>query len=100
MNLILHWQKSQLKIRKNSMKHSELRAIIAEEVKQVLKEESNNYMFFANLKTIKHAVDGMLQMDPMLVDSMLSDGHGWALDHIATSTDDIDEVYHFLNAKQ
>ncbi len=82
------------------MKHSELRAIIAEEVKQVLKEESNNYMFFANLKTIKHAVDAMVGMDPMLVDSMLSDGHGWALDHIATSTDDIQEVYNFLNGKK
>lgn len=82
------------------MKQSELRAIIAEEVTKVLKEESNNYMFFANLKTIKHAVDAMLQMDPMLVDSMLSDGHGWALDHIATSTDDIDEVYHFLTSKR
>ena len=81
------------------MKQSELRALIAEEVKKVLKEESNNYMFFANLNTIKHAVDEMLQMDPMLVDSMLSDGHGWALDHIATSTDDVEEVYHFLTNK-
>lgn len=58
--------------------------------------EKNNYMFFQNLKTIKKMVDAMLQMDTNQVDNMLSDGHGWAVDHIATSKDDVEEVAGFL----
>jgi hypothetical protein len=35
-------------------------------------------------------------MDEDMVDSILSDGHAWAVDHIATAADDMEEVYHFL----
>lgn len=58
--------------------------------------DTKNYMFFQNLKTIKKMVDAMLLMDPSQVDQMLADGHGWALDHIATSKDDVEEVGGFL----
>jgi hypothetical protein len=61
-------------------------------------KESQNYMFFQNLQTIQHAIEELLNMDPAQVDSMLSDGHAWAVDHITTSADDIEEVYHFLTA--
>jgi hypothetical protein len=60
--------------------------------------ETNNYMFWQNLKTIIHASRELLEMDFQKIDALLSDGHGWALDHIATSADDIEEVYHFLEA--
>jgi len=59
-------------------------------------DESNNYMFWSSLKTIQHASKELLEMDYDSVDKLLSDGHGWALDHIATSNDDMEEVYHFL----
>jgi hypothetical protein len=59
-------------------------------------KESNNYMFWSSLKTIHHASSEMLEMNFEAVDAILSDGHGWALDHIATSADDMEEVYHFL----
>jgi transcriptional regulator with PAS, ATPase and Fis domain len=55
-----------------------------------------NYMFFGNLKTIKRLVDKMLEMDEAEVDTMLTNGHNWALDHIATSKDDVEEVFNFL----
>ena len=55
-----------------------------------------NYMFFGNLKTIKRLVDEMLEMDEAEVDDMLTNGHNWALDHIATSKDDVEEVFNFL----
>ncbi len=58
--------------------------------------DTQNYMFFSNLQTIKRLVDDMLEMDEKEVDDMLSDGHGWATDHIATSKDDVEEVYNFL----
>jgi hypothetical protein len=35
-------------------------------------------------------------MDESKVDEMLSNGHNWAVDHIATSKDDIEEVFNFL----
>ena len=57
---------------------------------------TKNYMFFQNLKTIKKMVDAMLQMDPAQVDHMISNGHDWASDHIATSKDDVEEVGGFL----
>jgi hypothetical protein len=78
------------------MKATELKQLIREEVQSALKENKENYMFFQNLKTIKSAVDAMLQMDPMMVDQILSNGHDWANDHITTSKDDVEEVYNFL----
>lgn len=55
-----------------------------------------NYMFFGNLKTIKRMIDDIVQMDAEQVDKILKDGDDWAVDHIATSVDDIQEVYNFL----
>lgn len=58
--------------------------------------EEQNYMFFQHLMTIKDAIEDLLQMDREKVDAILTNGHGWANDHISTSVDDIEEVYHFL----
>lgn len=63
-------------------------------------ENKENYMFFQNLKTIRDAVDEMLSLDPKMVDMILSDGHDWANDHIATSKDDIEEVRNFLTSRK
>jgi hypothetical protein len=63
---------------------------------EMTENESNNYMFWSSLKTIQHASKELLEMDYNSVDTLLTDGHGWALDHIATSADDMEEVYHFL----
>lgn len=56
-----------------------------------------NYMFWQNLETMKHAIEDMLAMDRDEVEAVLAQ-HAWAVDHIATSTDDVEEVYHFLDA--
>jgi len=61
-------------------------------------EESENYMFFANVSNIKRMCEEILEMDSSMVDTLLSDGHGWATDHIATSKDDVEEVYGFLKS--
>jgi len=62
--------------------------------------ESQNYMFFNNLATIKRLVDDMLEMDEKEVDDMLTNGHNWALDHMTTSKDDVEEVYNFLRGNK
>jgi hypothetical protein len=58
--------------------------------------DQSNYMFFGNLKIIKKYVDAILQMNPDQVQEILSNGHDWAADHIATSKDDVQEVGDFL----
>jgi hypothetical protein len=64
---------------------------------EVMENHSSvNYMFFANLRAIKRLVDEMLLADEHAVDQMLTNGHNWALDHIATSKDDVEEVHGFL----
>ncbi len=61
-----------------------------------IKENSEKYMFFQNLETIKKAVDEMLSLNPQEVDAILANGHDWAADHISTSKDDVEEVKNFL----
>lgn len=58
--------------------------------------ETKHYMFFSNLKSIKEKAEKILEMDAAEVDRMLGDGHDWAADHIATSKDDMEEVYNWL----
>ena len=72
----------------------------AEKLKKSISENKDNYMFFQNLKTIRDAVDEMLNLEPSMVDMILSDGHDWANDHIATSKDDVEEVKNFLISKR
>jgi hypothetical protein len=60
------------------------------------KEDLKNYMFFGNLETIKRSVEKIMAMDSKKVDEILSDGHAWAVDHISTSKDDVEEVAGFL----
>ena len=72
----------------------------AEKLKKSISENKDNYMFFQNLKTIRDAADEMLALDPSMVDMILSDGHDWANDHIATSKDDVEEVKNFLTSKK
>ena len=62
-------------------------------------ETPTNYMFHGNLETIKRIIDEMVQMDPEQVSQILNDGHEWAEDHVATSLDDIQEVYNFLKSR-
>jgi hypothetical protein len=69
-------------------------------VTNVLGEEDvDEYMFFQNLKTIRDAANSMLSMNPQKVNALLKDGHAWAVDHISTSKDDVEEVAGFLKGR-
>lgn len=59
-------------------------------------EKLENYMFFQNLRDMRDNIEDILSMEESKVDSILSNGHDWASDHIATSKDDVEEVHHFL----
>lgn len=81
------------------MNNNTLKKLIKEEIRSILNEgdhEQQNYMFFQNLHTIKRMVEKMLTLNPQEVDSLLSNGHAWAVDHISTSADDVGEVETWL----
>ena len=61
--------------------------------------ESNNYMFFQNLKTLQHATHEILNMDVSMVDNEISNHGEWISNLAATAKDDIEEVYHFLTGQ-
>ena len=74
--------------------------VIIESLKSLSEDKrSDNYMFFQNIKTICDAAKDIMEMDKDTVDEILSNGHDWASDHIATSNDDVEEVYNFLKNK-
>lgn len=81
------------------MNNNTLKNLIKEQIKSILNEgehDQQNYMFFQNLHTIKKMIDKMLELNPQEVDTLLSNGHAWAVDHISTSTDDVSEVATWL----
>lgn len=84
------------------MNLNQLRQLIREEIDQVvgLSSQPQNYMFFQNIKTIHQLTGEILKMDTSTVDDMLSNGHDWAVDHISSSKDDVEEVYNFLCSNQ
>ena len=62
--------------------------------------ELKNEMFFNDIYSIYEDVSELLEMDSNQIDSLLSDGHGWALDHVATSTNDIEHIYHYFEGQE
>ena len=67
-------------------------------VKKVLKEEqeSENYMFFSNLKQIARQCKMLLEMDEEMIDQILQDGHDWADDHVSEAKTNMDQVFDFM----
>lgn len=64
-------------------------------IKKILREQVENYMFFQNLKTIKKHVDMLLSKSPEDLDKILKK-HDWASDHISSSKNDIEDVCNFF----
>jgi hypothetical protein len=67
-------------------------------VKRVLSEqqESENYMFFSNLKQIARQCQMLLEMDEEMIDQILQDGHDWADDHVSEAKTNMDQVFDFM----
>ena len=67
-------------------------------VKRVLseQEETENYMFFSNLKQIARQCQMLLEMDEEMIDQILQDGHDWADDHVSEAKTNMDQVFDFM----
>jgi hypothetical protein len=61
-------------------------------------KEMDNYMFFANLENICRMVTEIMEMDQDEIDTMLTEEHDWASDHISKSKESISHVYHWLKS--
>ena len=75
-------------------KMQKLAGIITES--QLNEAELENYMFFSNLKQMKRQIEMMMEMDPIMIDSILQNGHDWADDHISEAKNNMDQVFDFL----
>ena len=59
-------------------------------------EKSKNYMFFSNLKQIHRQCEILLKKNEDEINALLENGHDWAEDNIAASTETIDQVFDFM----
>jgi hypothetical protein len=58
--------------------------------------KTENYMFFSNLKQIQRQCQMLLELDPMIIEEILQNGHDWADDHITVAKENVDQVFDFL----
>lgn len=73
---------------------SQLRKMISDVVKEQKSEE--NYMFFSNLDQIERQCKMLREMDPKVIDNLLSNGHDWADDHMTEAKSLMDQVFDFI----
>ena len=66
------------------------------QIKKILREQSDRYMFFSNLEQMRRQCDLLLDLERDMVDSILDNGHDWAQDHIAEAKNNLDQVFDFL----
>ncbi len=82
---------------------SQLAKIVKNYKKTKINEGDNmgveNYMFIKNLMQIRRQADMLLELDPMMIDQILSDGHDWADDHITVAKENMDQVFDFMMNK-
>lgn len=67
-------------------------------IENEINKDKDNYMFFANLENICRMVTEIMDMDADEIDTMLTEEHDWAADHIAKSKESISHVYNWLKS--
>ena len=53
-------------------------------------------MFFSNLEQLIRQCQLLLELDPQVVDGILTNGHDWADDHVTVAKENIDQVFDFM----
>jgi hypothetical protein len=74
-----------------------LKEVIKKHLSQIKEQDrTENYMFFSNLKQLQRQCELLLELDPMIVEEILQNGHDWADDHVTVAKENIDQVFDFL----
>jgi hypothetical protein len=58
--------------------------------------KTENYMFFSNLEQLQRQCKVLLELDPIVIEGILKDGHDWADDHITVAKENVSQVFDFL----
>lgn len=75
---------------------SELKELVTRVIREGGDPNSQRYMFFSNLEQMKRQCEMLLEMNQQQIESILSNGHDWAQDHIAEAKNNMDQVFDFL----
>ena len=78
------------------LSESDLKDLVVRVLKEGGDQDSQRYMFFSNLEQMKRQCEMLLEMDQQQIESILSNGHDWAQDHIAEAKNNMDQVFDFL----
>jgi hypothetical protein len=80
----------------NIITESELNKLVKKIVNESDYGKIKNYMFFSNLEQMIRQAQLLLELDPMQVEELLSNGHDWADDHITVAKENLDQVFDFM----
>lgn len=78
------------------LSESDLNRLVKKVIKESSAKQTENYMFFSNLKQMMRQCQLMLEMDPQMIDEILQNGHDWADDHVTEAKTNMDQVFDFL----
>ena len=73
----------------------DLKEIIKKHLSELKEQRTENYMFFSNLQQLKRQCEMLLELDPMIIEEILQNGHDWADDHVTVAKENIDQVLDF-----
>lgn len=81
------------------LSETDLENLIQKILKEEGEERSSRYMFFSNLEQIHRQAAMLMEMDEMMLEQILEDGHDWAQDHVAEAKNNMDQVFDFIMNK-
>ena len=80
----------------NRITESELNKLVKKIVNESDYGKIKNYMFFSNLEQMIRQAQLLLELDPMEIEDILTNGHDWADDHITVAKENLDQVFDFM----
>jgi hypothetical protein len=84
------------KSKKDAIKATKNKKYNTESIEEGGEGRTENYMFFSNLKQMQRQIEILMEIDPMIIEAILQNGHDWADDHITVAKEDIDQVFDFI----
>jgi dsDNA-specific endonuclease/ATPase MutS2 len=88
-----------MKKRVVKLSETDLEKLIQKILKEEGEERSSRYMFFSNLEQIHRQAAMLMEMDEMMLEQILENGHDWAQDHVAEAKNNMDQVFDFIMNK-
>ena len=84
------------KSKKDAIKATKNKKYNTESIEEGGEERTENYMFFSNLKQMQRQIEMLMEIDPMIIEAILQNGHDWADDHITVAKENMDQVFDFI----